>query len=104
MELTTWVPVVGIIAALLAPTLATVVGVIMSNRNAKRAAVAAESVAHKLDQTDEKTSQKLEVIHTLVNARLEAALAKIDLLEARLFDAESHHPIAEPPRGPIDPT
>lgn len=44
------------------------------------------------------TGHKLDEIHTLVNSRLTEALAKIDRLEASLFEATGEAPTGEPPR------
>ena len=87
LNLQSWLPLFGVIVALIAPTVATVVGARMANANALRA----------------KASKKLDVIHTLVNSRLTAALEKIDRLETRLFQTEGVEPTGEDPSPPPSP-
>jgi hypothetical protein len=106
-----WLPLFGILVALLAPLGPAIFGVFSANRNAKRAgddaraaAAATEQVAIKLDNSDKRTSEKLDTIHSLVNSRLTAALEKIDALEQRLFETTGIEPTGEePPKPPAHP-
>ena len=104
-----WLPLLGILVALLAPLGPAIYNGWIANRNAKRAALAAEraalaadDVADKLDRTDKKTSEKLDAIHSLTNSRLSAALAKIDRLERHLLETEGREPTGEEPPKPPD--
>ncbi len=47
--------------------------------------------------TTEATATKLDTIHVLVNSRLTEALAKIDRLEAKLYETTGEPPTGEPP-------
>jgi hypothetical protein len=55
----------------------------------------AASAADQLHKSDANAA-KLDTIHGLVNSRLSTALAKIDALEARLFETEGRMPTGEP--------
>jgi hypothetical protein len=82
-----WVPVVAVIAALLAPTIATIVGAWLTTKNARRVASAVEEHDTRLKESTASTDKRLETIEGLVNGRLTAAQKKIAELEQRLFDA-----------------
>jgi hypothetical protein len=76
------------VAVGLAPTLAIVTTYLLARRDNKAAATA---VAKKVDdvavaaaETTDKTGEKLEEIHVLVNSRLSEALQRIDDLESKL--------------------
>jgi hypothetical protein len=91
-----WMPLLGLVVALLAPVLPNIYNGWHADRNAKAAAAlakvavtATELVAAKLDESDAKNTAKLDEIHSLVNGRLMTALAKVEDLEQRLFEAEN---------------
>ncbi len=67
-----------------------------ANRNAKRAAMAAETVQGKLDDSTSYINRKLDTIHILVNSRLTQALDKIDRLELRIQALTGEPPTGEP--------
>jgi hypothetical protein len=74
----------------LAPTLAVIVGFILTSLNARRIARKVES---KVEETTKANSRKLDTIHKLVNGgRLGAALKKIDELETELYEARGRNP------------
>lgn len=115
-----WIPLLGLLVALLAPLGPAIFGVMTANRNAKRAvalaedtAVATKDVAKKLAEARADTSQKLDTIHSLVNSRLTAALEKISRLERRLIevggalpeddDEPTDNPTPLPPPSPAPP-
>ncbi len=66
--------------------------------DAARAANAVKRVETTLADATGATTDKLDTIHTLVNSRLTEALAKIDRLEAKLYDVTGEPPTGEPPQ------
>jgi hypothetical protein len=97
-----WLPVLTLLAGLLAPTIAAVVGVWLANHNASRARAAAERVEGTLVTTSSRTNAKLDAIQRQTNGRLEEALRKIDALEQRLFEATGERVPLEPPSPTAD--
>lgn len=94
-----WLPLLGILVALLAPLGPAVFGVLTANKNAAKANEAAKAVAEKLDESNAQTSAQLATIHSLVNSRLTAALEKISELEQRLYEKENRQPTNDPPES-----
>ena len=68
-----------------------------AERAASEAARATNRVEGTLSASTERTTEKLDEIHVLVNSRLTEALAKIDRLEARLHGLTGEEPTGEPP-------
>lgn len=68
-----------------------------AKKSADKAVVAAERVEETLAISTADATQRLDSIHVLVNSRLTEALAKIDRLEARLYDITGEAPTGEPP-------
>jgi hypothetical protein len=90
---------VAIISALAAalPAIAALIGVLLVNRNVRRAAASALAVDQQLTATSESSSSKLDQIHILVNSRLTAALASIKALEQRLEALTGEKPSGKAP-------
>ena len=99
------VPLFGVIVALLAPLGPIILGVLLANRNAKKARAEVATATLAMEESSRKNTAEITKVQEVMDQGLEHALNKIEALEQSVFDPDLRAlPIRKPDNLPYDDT
>jgi hypothetical protein len=84
LEIDSILPLVTILGAAFAPTIASIWAGHTANKNAEKAAIKASEVKHALENTSQVMNNKLDHIHHLVNSQLTDAVERLNVAMAEI--------------------